>query len=96
MIVPIRTGPPPFPCTRCGACCRSVTFIPQLAHMAWPDGACRHLTADNLCSIYETRPKLCRVDATCPVGMPLEQWHAMNEVGCDRLHLRVYGTPRPR
>lgn len=26
------------------------------------DGACIHLTQDNKCSIYETRPEICRVD----------------------------------
>lgn len=26
------------------------------------DGACRHLTKENLCGIYESRPAFCRVD----------------------------------
>ena len=26
------------------------------------DGACEHLTEDNLCSIYENRPDFCNVD----------------------------------
>lgn len=55
--------PDTFPCTSCGACCRRVHLIPD-----WPrkmlksDGSCAHLTADNKCDIYETRPPVCRVD----------------------------------
>ena len=37
-----------FKCEKCGTCCRSVK--------------CEHLTDDNLCKIYDTRPTICRVD----------------------------------
>lgn len=49
-----------FPCSRCGACCRRAGksgFMPDRG-----DGACVHLTQDNLCSIYETRPELCNME----------------------------------
>jgi Fe-S-cluster containining protein len=55
-----------FPCTSCGACCRDVKIFdsfPQfrgiLAYRE--DGSCVNLTEDNLCSIYETRPQMCRI-----------------------------------
>jgi uncharacterized protein len=44
-------------CTRCGACC----VAPDIAALDKPLGArCTHLTADNLCGIYERRPGICR------------------------------------
>lgn len=44
-------------CTRCGACC----VAPDIAALDKPLGLrCPHLSADNLCSIYEHRPQVCR------------------------------------
>ncbi len=44
-------------CTRCGACC----VAPDIAALDKPLGLrCPHLTADNLCSVYESRPRICR------------------------------------
>ncbi len=44
-------------CTRCGACC----VAPDIAALDKPLGMrCPHLTEDNLCSVYEQRPSICR------------------------------------
>ncbi len=44
-------------CTRCGACC----VAPDISSMGKPLGErCPHLTADNLCAVYENRPQICR------------------------------------
>lgn len=44
-------------CTRCGACC----VAPDIAALDKPLGLrCPHLTADNLCSVYDRRPQVCR------------------------------------
>lgn len=44
-------------CTRCGACC----VAPDIAALDKPLGMrCPHLTADNLCSVYDKRPQVCR------------------------------------
>jgi Fe-S-cluster containining protein len=44
-------------CTRCGACC----VAPDIAALDKPLGMrCPHLTADNLCSVYDRRPQVCR------------------------------------
>jgi len=52
-------------CTRCGACC----IAPDIAALDKPLGRpCMHLGADDLCTIYETRPAVCRsyrADALC-------------------------------
>jgi Fe-S-cluster containining protein len=44
-------------CTRCGACC----VAPDIAALDKPLGMrCPHLTKDNLCSVYDRRPQVCR------------------------------------
>lgn len=54
---------PPFPCARCGLCCRSVDLAEQTRHLDRGDGTCRHHDdAGKLCQIYETRPDICRVE----------------------------------
>ncbi len=73
-----------------------VSAIAGQGHLDRGDGVCRHLTDDNLCAIYETRPKECRIDQTCPPVMEMSEWFRRNEDACGRLHLIVYGTPIPR
>jgi Fe-S-cluster containining protein len=68
-----------FPCTGCGACCRRVGIIrKELATsgiQVREDGSCEHLTAQNQCAIYETRPSVCRVGNAKPPEMPMwEYW----------------------
>jgi len=44
-------------CTRCGACC----VAPDISSLGKPLGVrCEHLTADNLCAVYQDRPQVCR------------------------------------
>ena len=44
-------------CTKCGACC----VAPDISSLGKPLGVrCPHLTADNLCAVYEDRPQICR------------------------------------
>ena len=44
-------------CTKCGACC----VAPDIAALGKPLGErCPHLTAENLCAVYESRPQICR------------------------------------
>ena len=43
-------------------CCRVIGNIPQLKQFDRGDGTCCHLTAANLCDIYDDRPEVCRVD----------------------------------
>lgn len=85
-----------FACTQCGACCRVAGAVPDLAHLATKDGrVCMHLTDENLCAIYETRPRICRVRDMQPTVLTEAAWRRMNTDACDKLHLAVYGTPRP-
>ena len=50
-----------FHCDKCGICCRSLRRSPLYRELDRGDGVCRYLDG-NLCSIYATRPLLCRVD----------------------------------
>lgn len=87
-----------FPCTRCGACCRSLMHVEGLAHLDRGDGACVYLTGEpggeHGCEVYADRPELCRVDELRPEAVSLGWWYEANARACDVLHLRVYGQPR--
>lgn len=50
-----------FHCDKCGECCRHIDLIPQLSHFDSGDGSCIYLIG-NMCSIYDKRPDICRVD----------------------------------
>jgi uncharacterized protein len=54
----------PFNCWQCGACCRLVRLLPEIAHLDRGDGACRHLQEDLKCGIYENRPDACNTRVT--------------------------------
>lgn len=52
-----------FPCERCGACCRNVDKAEETRFLDRGDGSCRHYDDGlKLCSIYESRPEICRVE----------------------------------
>ena len=52
-----------FPCDRCGACCQQVNRASETVFLYRGDGICRHYDANQkLCSIYDSRPDICRVD----------------------------------
>lgn len=56
-----------FPCNQCGLCCKLVGLvIDQLKENGFPynqnkKGECEKLV-DDKCSVYETRPSVCRID----------------------------------
>lgn len=57
-----------FPCEKCGACCRAVN--------------CDKLNG-NLCSIYDTRPEICQVDAVADArGIGRRTHYAMSKQAC--------------
>ncbi len=52
-----------FPCTQCGACCRHVNLSELTVYLDRGDGICHYYDLDSrLCSIYENRPEICRVE----------------------------------
>jgi len=84
---------PHFKCQRCGACCRLVGLsdVPEIKALAREDSnACRHLTSDNLCAIYEERPIYCQVDGMYDhyvkqQGITQEEWYIKNAKACIEL-----------
>ena len=73
-----------FNCHSCGACCR------QAGHIGLPhngDYVCIHLK-NNMCSIYEDRPDICRVKdkyREFKDVVSLDEWYSINEVACGSL-----------
>lgn len=52
-----------FPCTKCTACCRRVGLaFPDWGYLRADGRTCSFLSKDGLCSIYDTRPAICRID----------------------------------
>ncbi|HGG9561545.1 TPA: YkgJ family cysteine cluster protein [Neisseria meningitidis] len=53
----------PFPRSACGLCCQKVNLSEQTIYLDRGDGTCRHFDdSTRLCTIYETRPLVCRVE----------------------------------
>jgi len=53
-------------CRKCGQCCRELT-LPERVKVIWYTRKfqfgreCKLLDSDSLCSIYEMRPKFCKL-----------------------------------
>lgn len=80
----------PFPCNRCGACCRHVNFAEATRDLDRGDGCCRHYDeASKLCRIYEQRPEICRVEQsyrnTYHAHMSWERYLELNQHACVEL-----------
>lgn len=77
-----------FHCDQCGACCRNLHLSSAYAMLDRGDGVCRYL-AGNLCSIYASRPLLCRVDECYEKFfkemMSLEEYYRLNQEICREL-----------
>lgn len=50
-----------FECDKCGECCRNLNKSSLYDELHDGDGICKYLKG-NICSIYDKRPILCRVD----------------------------------
>ena len=48
-------------CTQCGHCCKIMHLVPELTHLDRGDSVCVHLSEENQCNIYDTRPERCRI-----------------------------------
>lgn len=52
-----------FPCTSCGLCCQNISTINELKEFDLGNGICKYFNIiDNSCSIYDSRPDICKVD----------------------------------
>ena len=83
-----------FPCVGCGACCVGIGHLSaELGEFLKPDGSCKHLSPDNQCEVYETRPTICRVMDIRPPAVSEETWVGINLIVCEFLHQKRYGEP---
>lgn len=75
-----------FQCDQCGECCRHLDRSPLYSGLHNGDGVCRFLKG-NLCSIYDTRPLLCRVDESYQTffkdKLSYEEYIQLNYKYCD-------------
>lgn len=74
-----------FNCDKCGMCCRNLDKSKIYAELDSGNGVCKYLEG-NLCSIYETRPLLCRVDDSYGAYfaniMSREEYERLNYEAC--------------
>ena len=75
-----------FECIKCGICCKKINNIPELNKYDDGNGRCIHLSVDNLCSIYSSRPEICNVDVMYEKQykniMSREEYDRVNTEGC--------------
>lgn len=77
-----------FICDKCGLCCRNIGGSKIYADLDRGDGVCKYLIG-NLCSIYDNRPLLCRIDESYEVlwkdVMELDDYYQLNYEACKHL-----------
>ena len=78
-----------FICKKCGLCCINIDKISELSTYDNGDWICIHLTNDNLCDIYNSRPDICNVNAIYIKKyknyMTREEFDQLNTEGCKYL-----------
>lgn len=77
-----------YKCNKCGICCKNLDKSYLYQELDRGDGVCKHLV-NNLCSIYDNRPLLCRIDESYKSFylniMTLEEYYRLNYEACDKL-----------
>jgi len=77
-----------FNCDKCGACCRNLEQSVVYKELDRGDGICKYLNG-NICSVYERRPLLCRIDECYEhffkETLSLEDYYKLNYQACDKL-----------
>lgn len=83
-----------FKCDMCGECCRNLDKSPLYAELDTGNGACRYLTG-NKCSIYDSRPLLCRIDESYDAFfkdiITIDEYYRLNYEVCNILKNQTGG-----
>lgn len=84
-----------FNCDKCGECCKHIDQVPLLNDYDIGNGRCKYLTDDNLCSIYDQRPNVCRgtyMYRNYFSHMSVDEFYKMTEDLCNKLknHEKLY------
>ena len=77
-----------FDCDGCGMCCRSVGHLKPFLDSV--DGVCvKFDIKTNRCTIYDSRPLICRVDEFylehLTTEMSMDEWYELNANACKEL-----------
>lgn len=83
-----------FPCTNCGACCKSIAGTDVLADYDLGNGQCKFLDdKTNNCSIYKDRPLFCRIDDAYEQvfynQFSKEEYYKLNAQACNQLQVKL-------
>lgn len=74
-----------FNCDMCGLCCRNLDKSELYSDLHNGNGICKYLRGD-LCSIYDNRPLLCRVDECYELfykkSMTRDEYYKLNYKFC--------------
>ena len=77
-----------FECNKCGLCCRNLKRSDIYKELDRGDGICKYLDG-NLCSVYDDRPLLCRVDESYDLlfldKLSKEEYYELNYKACKEL-----------
>lgn len=77
-----------FICEKCGCCCRNLDKSDIYERLDRGDGTCKYLKG-NICSIYDSRPLLCRVDESYEryfkAMMSREEYYKRNKEMCQKM-----------
>lgn len=77
-----------FQCDKCGECCRHLDLSPIYHSLDRGDGVCKYLSG-NLCTIYENRPLLCRVDESYEAyfkgSITKSDYYRLNYENCNKI-----------
>lgn len=77
-----------FDCERCGCCCRNLDKSDLYSFLNRGDGVCKYLSG-NKCTIYESRPLLCRIDESYDKLfskiISRDEYYSINKKACKKL-----------
>ena len=77
-----------FFCEKCGECCKHLDRSDLYKDLDRGDGVCKYLK-QNICSIYDKRPIICRVDESYysffKEQKSLEDYYKLNYDACNKL-----------
>ena len=77
-----------FFCEKCGECCKHLDRSDLYKDLDRGDGVCNYLK-QNICSIYNKRPIICRVDESYysffKEQISLEDYYKLNYDACNKL-----------
>lgn len=83
-----------FECDKCSLCCRNLNKSDLYSELDRGDGICRFLDG-NLCSIYDERPLLCRIDESYEAffkdHITIDEYYRLNYEACNILKNNTEG-----